>query len=57
MSLDLSSFDTSKVTNMNYMFAECTNLTSVLVGDSWDDSKASKTNWFYKSGVSDVNRI
>lgn len=56
-SLDLSSFDTSKVTNMNYMFAECTNLTSVLVGDSWDDSKASKTNWFYKSGVSDVNRI
>ena len=28
-SLDLSNFDTSKVTNMGYMFQSCTNLTSL----------------------------
>ena len=27
--LDLSSFDTSKVTNMDYMFSDCSNLTSL----------------------------
>lgn len=39
--LDLSSFDFGAVSNMAYMFADCTSLRTVYVSDSWDPSKAS----------------
>ena len=55
-SLDLSSLDTSKVMNMDYMFAQCKKLTSVIVGEKWDDSKATKNNWFYGAGVDSVSK-
>ena len=34
-SLNLSSFNTSQVTNMEYMFSNCTNLRTVYVGNGW----------------------
>ena len=34
-SLDLSSFDTSAVTNMDYMFGACRSLTSLILGPSF----------------------
>ena len=39
---------------MDYMFAQCEKLTSVIVGYKWDDSKATKNNWFYGAGVGGV---
>ncbi|WP_165007694.1 MULTISPECIES: BspA family leucine-rich repeat surface protein, partial [unclassified Enterococcus] len=38
-SLDLSSFDTSQVTNMSSMFDGCTNLQSITMDDSFDTSR------------------
>ncbi|MBO4719360.1 MAG: BspA family leucine-rich repeat surface protein, partial [Prevotella sp.] len=34
-SLDLSGFNTSKVTNIDWMFLECTKLTTIYVSDGW----------------------
>ena len=46
-SLDLSSFNTSKVTIMAGMFANCTNLSKIYVKTNWDVSKVtSATNLF-----------
>lgn len=39
LSLDLSKWDTSKVTDMSSMFLNCNNLTQIIVGDNWDTSK------------------
>ena len=33
--LDLSAFETSRVSNMYRMFANCTSLTTIMVGDGW----------------------
>ena len=44
-SLDLSSFNTTKVTNMDYMFFSCTNLRTICVGSGW--STAAVTTSFY----------
>ena len=42
-SLDLSSFNTSKVTDMSYMFSDyCSNLHTIYVGNGW--STAAVTN-------------
>lgn len=38
-SLDLSSFDTSNVTSMGYMFSGCSSLTSIYVSDRWNTGK------------------
>ena len=40
--LDLSSFNTASVTNMNSMFSGCSNLATIYVGENW--STASVTN-------------
>ena len=34
-SLDLSGFDTSSVTDMSYMFRECSNLTNIYASPRW----------------------
>ena len=37
--LDISTFDTSKVTDMRGMLAWNNKLTTIIVGDKWDTSK------------------
>jgi surface protein len=47
-SLDLSNFETSKVTDMQYMFSYCNNLTSLdLTG--WDTSNVTSMNYMFSS--------
>ena len=47
-SLDLSSFDTSNVTNMSYMFYNCSNLTKIYVSTLWStDAVTSSGTMFY----------
>ncbi|MBQ3940967.1 MAG: BspA family leucine-rich repeat surface protein, partial [Oscillospiraceae bacterium] len=46
--LDLSGFDTSKVTYMGLMFRDCSYLTAIHVSDRWDTS--SLTHGYYKPG-------
>ena len=41
--LDVSNFDTSKVTNMDYMFCDCYNLTALDVS-KWDLSNVTRMN-------------
>lgn len=48
-SLDVSNFDTSKVTTMSYMFSENSNLTTIYAGNNWDTSNVTiSTSMFYK---------
>ena len=42
--LDISTFDTSKVTDMRGMFAGNNKLTTIIVGDKWDTSKVTESN-------------
>ena len=41
--IDVSNFDTSKVTNMDYMFFDCYNLTALDVS-KWDLSNVTRMN-------------
>ena len=43
-SLDLSNFNTEKVTNMGEMFANDYNLTSIYVGDGWNTQAVTYSN-------------
>ena len=43
---DLSKWDVSKVTNMDYMFADAASFEQNLCGDAWVHSKASKDDLF-----------
>lgn len=53
--LNLSSFNTSKVTNMNDMFKSCTKMQKILVGTNWIVGENTTTeNMFTDCGVSDV---
>jgi surface protein len=46
--LDLSSFDTRKVTNMDHMFHNCSSLTTIIVGANWSTANVtSSTQMFY----------
>ena len=45
--LDLSHFNTSKVTEMYWMFRNCTSLKAIIVGDGWDTSAISDFNYQY----------
>ena len=48
-SLDLRNFDTSKVTNMRYMFDSCSKLTQITVSNKWVIKSATlTTDMFYK---------
>lgn len=42
-SLDLSSFNTSSVTNMRSMFENCEQLTNIVVSSLWDTSQVSSS--------------
>lgn len=56
-SLDLSNFDTSKVTSMNNMFGGCRNLTKIMVGSKWIiNSGTNTTNMFYNCGTQTVTK-
>ncbi len=47
-SLDLSSFNTAKVTDMDYMFSGCSSLKTIYVSDSWTtDNVTSSDDMFY----------
>ena len=43
-SLDVSGWDTSKVTNMSYMFAYCTSLETIHVGNGWSTVAVTSSN-------------
>ena len=42
-SLDLSSFNTSNVTKMRYMFGDCSGLTTIIVGDGWSTAAVTES--------------
>jgi len=53
--LDLSSFYTGNVTDMSYMFSDCSKLTSINVTrNKWITSKANVSSMFYNCGTSSV---
>ena len=53
--LDLSNFDTSKVTSMDYMFQNDTKLNTIYVGSKWIiNNNTSTTNMFNGCGTSNV---
>ena len=47
-SIDLSNFDTSKVTNISYMFGGCSNLVSIDVSNFTTSQVKSMKGMFYK---------
>ena len=46
--IDVSSFDTSNVTNMEYMFCSCTNLTSLDLS-GFDTSKVTSIDYMFSN--------
>ena len=53
--LDLSNFDTNKVTSMDYMFQNATKLNIIYVGPEWIiNNNTSTTNMFTGCGTSNV---
>ena len=44
--LDLSNFNTNKVTNMKFMFYGCQQLSTITVGEGWNESNADVTDMF-----------
>ena len=50
--LDLSSFDTRKVTNMNYMFDGCSSLTTIKVGANWSTANVTSSTGMFSNCTS-----
>ena len=48
-SLDLSGFNTSKVTNMEYMFYGCRNLTTIYAGSGWSTNAVTSSTDMFKN--------
>jgi len=48
-SLDLSSFDTSKVTTMQHMFYNCSGLTTIYVSDQWSTAAVTARSGTFSS--------
>jgi surface protein len=46
-SLDISSFDTSNVTNMHSMFRGCHGLTTIYVSNKWDASNVTSDSYMF----------
>lgn len=46
-SLDISHFDTSKVTNMEMMFGWCSSLKTIYCGNLWNMNNVSKSNYMF----------
>ena len=53
--IDLRSFDTHNVTNMNGMFGNCRVAKEIKVSSRWSTEKASTQNMFRDCGVSSVS--
>ena len=45
--LDLSNFDTSNVTNMSFMFSNCSSLEQIYVSDLWNVSNVTNGNGMF----------
>ena len=57
-SLDLSTFDTSKVTSMQQMFSDCTGLTTITFGTGWNNVTAeSNKMWEMFKGCSSLTTL
>jgi len=50
-SLDLSSFNTSKVTLMNWMFIYCNNLQTIYVGDGWSTAAVENSDNMFRGCI------
>jgi surface protein len=50
--LDLSNWNTSNVTDMEYMFSNCTNLTTIYVGSNWTTSNVENSNSMFQNCTS-----
>ena len=48
-SIDLSGFDTSNVTKMNYLFASCSNLTTIYASDKWNTEMVTGSYYMFNS--------
>ena len=56
--LDLSSFDTSSVTKIDWMFQACSKLINIYVGDYWVINADTTTNMmFWNCGTEEVTKI
>ena len=57
ITIDLSKFDTSKVTDMSGMFSRCSKLTSIEFSDNFDTSKVTDMNnmFYYCSGLTELD--
>ena len=51
-SLDLSSFNTSRVTSMEFMFKGCSNLQTIYAGDGWSTTAVRDDIWMFKGCTS-----
>ena len=49
--MDVSGFDTSKVTNMSYMFSSCSGLTTIYAGDGWNTDAVTKSDDMFSECV------
>ena len=47
-SLNMSNFDTSKVTEMNYMFFRCTSLTTIYCGNGWNTGNVNSSSRMFE---------
>ena len=45
--MDLNSFDTSKVTNMTYMFSNCIMLENIYVGNKWNTNSVTNSSYMF----------
>ncbi len=55
--LDLSSFDTRDVTDMRAMFANCSSLETIYIGENWSTSQANTDNMYFNISSSNINFI
>jgi surface protein len=53
-SLDLSSFNTAKVTDMGYMFDFCRNLETIYVGNDWSTAAVTNSSGMFSNCLSIV---
>ena len=51
-SLDLSGFNTSKVTNMNQLFYPCSSLKTIYVGSGWSTEAVTEGNYIFNGCTS-----
>ena len=55
--LNLSSFDTSKAWDMDWMFRNCTRLKTITVSNKWTTTNINTKNMFLNCGTDHVTKI